>query len=138
MAENTAGRLYGLRLSSAWPLHGSLAPAHGAPDVEFIEGDASAFVDAPMSAPHGSSDWFFRSEFKDGSTYLRWTDLFEFIVSPDGKRITCRALAHASQENFQTYLLGQVLSFSLLKQGWEPLHATTIAVGDVAVGLMGD
>ncbi len=77
--------------------------------------------------------WFARVAGADGSEYLRWTDLFEFLISPDGTRIEGRPLAKASDESFQTYLLAQVLSFALLKQGAEPLHATTVVVDGRAI-----
>lgn len=74
----------------------------------------------------------------DGRTYLRWTDVFEFLVSADGKQILYRALRHASAESLQTYLLGQALSFTLLSLGREPLHGACVAINDRAVALLGD
>jgi len=44
----------------------------------------------------------------------------------------------ATLESFQTYLFGHVMSFVLVKQGYEPLHATAIAIGNIAVALLGD
>ena len=73
----------------------------------------------------------------DGSIYLRWGELFEFLVSADGLRIGCHPLKAGSLEAFQTYLFGQVLSFALVKQGFEPLHATVIVAHGVAGGFLG-
>src|SRR5947207_7154887 len=55
----------------------------------------------------------------DGSTYLRWKGLSEFLVSADGNRITCLPLNQVSSESVHTYLLAQVLSFALLKKAIE-------------------
>ncbi|HEV8525240.1 MAG TPA: hypothetical protein VGQ71_12130 [Terriglobales bacterium] len=41
-------------------------------------------------------------------------------------------------ESLQTYLLGQALSFALLKKGIEPLHATAVVINGQAVALLGD
>jgi len=39
---------------------------------------------------------------------------------------------------FQTFLIGQALSFALLKRGLEPLHATAVIVGGRAIAFLGD
>jgi hypothetical protein len=70
--------------------------------------------------------------------YLSWSGLFDFVVSPDGRRVLGRPLAGSSVEAFQAYLLSQVLSFSLLKRGIEPIHATVVVVEGHAVGFLGD
>src|SRR5204863_102769 len=44
----------------------------------------------------------------------------------------------ASAESFQVYLLGQALSFALVKQGLEPLHATVVVVDGQGVAFLGD
>jgi hypothetical protein len=64
--------------------------------------------------------------------------MFEFLVSADGRRIEYQALPRASHEAFTTYLLGQVLSFSLLASGEEPLHGTAVVVHGKAVAFLGD
>jgi hypothetical protein len=83
-------------------------------------------------------EWFHYTRLPDGSDYLRWSSLFEFLISPDGRRIAGRALTELPSEAFQTYLLGQVLSFALLKMGLEPLHATVAVVEGWAVDLLGN
>ncbi len=70
--------------------------------------------------------------------YLGWTNLFDFLISPDGRRIEYRRLRRASRESFSTYLLSQVLSFSLLALGREPLHGTVVVVDGGAVAFLGD
>lgn len=130
-------RLYGLRVASPWPLPGPRLPRKGACDIELFAGSAALFRKVPAVEPEAGK-WFHYKEMGDGSFYLWWQELFDFLVSRDGRRIACRPLARASREVFQTYLLAQVLGFSLLKQGREPLHATTVAVDGKAVAFLGD
>jgi hypothetical protein len=75
---------------------------------------------------------------QDGSSYARWQGVGEFLVPPDGKTIVCRQFDAASAESFYVYLLGQALSFALVKQGLEPLHATAIVVEGGAIVFLGD
>jgi hypothetical protein len=46
-------------------------------------------------------------------------------------------LHRSSDETFHTYLLGQALSFALVKQGLDPFHATVVLVDGVAVAFLG-
>ena len=62
----------------------------------------------------------------------------EFLISPDGRQITGRQYDEAHEESFQVYLLGQALSYALVKQGFEPLHATAIVVDGTAAVLLGN
>lgn len=90
----------------------------------------AAVADAP--------DWFCCRTLPDGTTYLRWTGLFEFLVSPEGRLIRYHRLPRGSYESFNTYLLSQVLSCSLLAFGIEPLHATAVVIDGQAVAFLGD
>lgn len=85
-----------------------------------------------------SRDWFYCRRLRTGSTYLRWTGLFEFLVSADGRDIRYHQLERATPESFSTYLLGQVLSFSLLLFGVEPLHGTAVVVDGKAIAFLGN
>jgi hypothetical protein len=40
-------------------------------------------------------------------------------------------------ESFQTYALGRIFSFALVKKGYEPLHAATVVVNQQAVAFLG-
>jgi hypothetical protein len=88
--------------------------------------------------PPRAARWFECVRLEDGTTYLRWARLFEFLVAPDGRTIEYRPLEQAARHALTTYLLGQVLSFSLLSFGYEPLHATAVVVDGVAVAFLGD
>ena len=88
--------------------------------------------------PARARQWFECVRLQDDSTYLRWSRLFEFLIAPDARTIEFRPLEHATQHALTTYLLGQVLSFSLLSLGYEPLHATAVVVDGSAIAFLGD
>lgn len=135
--------LYGFLLRSVWTIPCPEADS-GSPDIELNKAPESFFIDLLRGGSTGrvrrsdQDDRFTSCELSDGSDYLRWSGLFEFHISPEGDRITCRPLESASMESFQTYLLGHVLSWALLKQQVEQLHATVVEVDGTAVGFLGD
>lgn len=92
---------------------------------------------AEATSAHNPGEWFSCSRLTDGSQYLRWAGLFEFLVSPDGRRIWYRRLDHASSESLNVYLMGHVLSFSLLALGVESLHGTATVIDGQAVVFLG-
>src|ERR1700720_695817 len=77
-------------------------------------------------------------QFPDGSTYVRWEDVGEVLISKNGRSIACHPFQQTDSESFHVYLLGQALSFALVKSGFEPLHATAVVVEDQAVAFLGD
>lgn len=136
----TRYRLYGLTLESSVPLPCLRIPARGRPDVRLGPGRAHRFDNARrrLRLPLVPRDWFDCGRFPDGTTFLRWENLFEFLISPGGRAIAYRRLQKATHESLTTYLLGQVLSFSLLSFGREPLHSTAVVIKGEAVGFLGD
>ena len=133
-------RLYGLLLRSVLPLPGPEFVGSRTAAVEVFHGSDSLFsrVRGKAGIRPDEKKWFAHASLPDGSQYLRWSGLFEFLVSADGYRIACRALNGASRESFQTYLVGQVLSFALLRQGFEPLHSNAVVINGEAVAFLGD
>jgi len=132
--------LYGFNFRSRWQLAISVAPVASQPEIEILEGGSAVFAEGRREAesqlnPNQRLQYV---RLADGRDYLRWPLLFEFLISPDGGRITGRPLEGTSWETFQTYLLGQVLSFALIKQGIEPLHCTAVVTKHGAIGLLGD
>jgi len=105
-----------------------------------VNGSASLFSRAcrRIGGKPDANRWFQHARLPDGSDYLRWSGLFEFLIAADGRRIACRSLDGATRETFQTYLLSQVLSFALLKRGVESLHSTAVVIDGEAVGFVGD
>ncbi len=130
---------YGVAITSDTPLalpeyaHGSLG------SVECLSAPASFFRDIADGVPLRShpDSWYRHASFPDGSTYVQWDGVGEFVVSAGGRRIRCRRDAAASNESFQVYLLGQALSFALVEQRLEPLHATAVLVDGEAVAFLG-
>lgn len=94
-------------------------------------------IQAQITAADTLDNRFWCKRLDDGSRYLRWDTWFEFLVSPDARHIRYRRLADGTRESFTTYLLGPVLSFSLLALGSEPLHGTAIVVDSKAVVFLG-
>ena len=131
--------VYGMFISSDTPLdlpsdtHGGLA------QVECVSAPAAAFLAATDRGgdDRDTDSWYQYVSLRDGSTYVRWRSIGEFLVATDGRRIMFRRFDNASLESFQVYLLGQALSFALIRQGFEPLHATAVVVDRHAVAFLG-
>ena len=111
----------------------------GPPDVRLRPGPRARFDRArrALNLTSKAADWFESGRLETGATYVRWDGLFEFLVSADGRTVEYRRLRHATTESLTTYLLGQVLSFSLLSFGYDPLHATAVVVDGEAVAFLG-
>jgi hypothetical protein len=132
--------VYGITLHSEIPLALPEQGRGGLGQIELRIAPASYFFEAARSLSlHPDSESFYQTRFlRDGSTYVRWEGVGEFLISPDGRQITGRQDDEAHEESFQVYLLGQALSYALVKQGFEPLHATAIVVNGEAVVLLGN
>jgi hypothetical protein len=130
--------VYGVTLESAWTLPYPAADGPALAAVALRRGSARQFADAlsTVDVPSGNAPWASAS-LADGSRYLRWTNVFEFLIRRDGRSVLCRPLAERAADAFHTHL-GPSLSFALINLGFEPLHSTTIMVDGGAVALMGD
>jgi len=124
--ESVVQELYGISLRTPWPVRGVAGRTSGPWDVEFVEGDGDTFSAASrLIPPDQQSNWAQYAALPDGSRYRRWANLLEFLVSPDGRHISARALS-ANEEAFQAYLLVDALSYAMVRLGREPLHATAV------------
>jgi len=103
--------------------------------VTFSRGDDDDFATA---RDRESTEWFTCDERRDGSLYLRWRRFFEFVVAPCGTRVQYRPLGEGDDAVLQNFLFGQALSFALVRQGLEPLHAAVVDVTGQALALLGD
>lgn len=132
-------RLYGISIRSEMPLPFPETPAGHTVDVTFSAAPHTWFATMTTGLPNlgRADDWHERRRGADGSDFLHFPDLFEFMVSPDGRSVTYAQLQRSTVESFQTYLLGHVLSFALVKQELEPLHATVVVVEGAAVAFLG-
>jgi hypothetical protein len=131
--------VYGISLRTDFSLPlpaASLAPLL---EVELSEG-MEAFFSRVIRGQELQNrfNWYQYANLRDGSSYVRWSGVGEFLVSSDGRRIACGREPTASAESFQVYLLGQALSFALVKGGFEPLHATVVSVDDGAIAFLGE
>jgi hypothetical protein len=131
--------VYGIRVLSDRPLD---LPDYSDDDlgcVQCVTARGSSFADVLKGATFRSrpGSWYRYASLLDGSSYVRWDNVGEFLVSADGRRVVCRREEKVSSESFQVYLLGQALSFALVKQHLEPLHATTVVVDGKAVAFLG-
>lgn len=131
--------IYGIRLSSDIQLTFPNSESMQSAAVSLLEASADFFREAIQStivrpSPTG---WYKYVQLDNGQSYLRWDDLFEFLVDADGRRIWWGWLGAPSLESLQVYLLGHSLSFALIKQGYEPIHATSVVIDGHAVAFIG-
>jgi hypothetical protein len=131
--------MYGLSLQSDVPLgnprhEGSYARA----DVAIRTFGDSSLQRVLNGAVVSAAASFQHARLPDGSIYLQWPGLAEFLLSPDGSQISCCVAPSVPPLSWHTYLLGPVLSFALVKKGIEPLHATVVVVDGKAVGFLGE
>lgn len=132
--------VYGVSLHSDLPLHyPALRTPGGPPDVAIRRVGAPALHSLLNgTTPRATATWCEHAALADGSTYLRCPDLADFVLSADGRQILYCAATGVSAESWQTYLLGQVISFALVTQGIEPLHATAVIVDGRAIAFLGE
>ena len=131
--------LYGITLRSDIPLALERQNGGGDAAIEIRTEPASFFRQALRGAsfPEGLQDWYQYTRLEDLSSYACWKGLGEFLVSKDGRQVHCRKFRGALSESFQVYLLQRALSFALVKQGFEPLHATAVVVNGQAIAFLG-
>ena len=139
MTQQFEYSVYGICLRSDMPL---ALPEHRGPSLAHIELHSAspetfsaAITGVEMQNP---DDWYRFAHLPDSSYYVCWRDLGQFLVSPDGAVIHYHRAPSATVESFQVYLLNQAISFALVQQGMEPLHATTVIVDGEAIALLGD
>lgn len=131
--------IYGISLCSeiqlAFPESRSLQTA----DVSLLAASPEFFREATYGVTVNPSPtgWYKYARMDNGQSYLRWDGLFEFLIAADGRHIWCGWFGAASLESLQVYLLGHALSFALVKQGYEPLHATSVVIEGNAIAFLG-
>lgn len=129
--------LYGLRIRSDIKLTLDDVAVESAADVELCEGSREQIARIAAQVNFNPSDWIHHHELTDGRSFIRYDGLFEFVVARSGTQIYYRFLSEVCMESFQTYILGRVFSFALVKMGFEPLHAATVVVDGKAVAFLG-
>jgi hypothetical protein len=131
---------YGMFLSSQVRLGFIEETSSSKPEIRIEYAERAAFRNllSTLTVAPSNQTWLQRGWLEDGSAYLSWKDLSEYLISPSGDHILYCPDDRASPESVQVYLLGQALSFALVKKGIEPLHATVVVVGAEAIGFLGD
>jgi hypothetical protein len=130
--------VYGVTLTSDIPFDFPAdAGAPSATRVSFARGNDEHFRDAAPEQ-EGDNGWFVYRELADGSVYFRWSGLYEFRVSPSGELVQHRPIGTTDPPVLQNFLFGQAVSFALVRQGLEPVHAAIVDVGGEAIALLGD
>ena len=132
--------VYGVALLSDIPLPLPGCAHDTLTEIELRAASASYFNEAlwGVALEQVEGSWYEFGQLADRSTYARWAKVGEFLVSGDGRRILCRQFDVATAESFCVYLLGQALSFALVKCGFEPLHATVLVIDGEAVAFLGE
>jgi hypothetical protein len=132
--------VYGIEVLSDTPLALTPCTGGGLATVAFRSAAEPDFLTAVETADFDSrsESWYRYAWLPDGSAYVRWEAVGEFLVAANGGCIRWRRFDESSIESFQVYLLGQALSFALVKQRLEPLHATVVTVDDRAVAFLGN
>lgn len=131
-------RLYGIRIRTPWPIRG-VAEFEDDWDVEFVADGTQHLARAAAFVPREQASWWAQyAALPDGGAYRRWTSLFEFLVTPDARRIYARLLSEVDHEAMLAYLLVDALSFSMVRLGREPLHGTAVLTDRGVVAFLGD
>ncbi len=141
--------VYGLRLLANVPIPGLSisSPPHDENDVQIHLKVESR----PLPLFSESSHFFYSSPYNDadGNPILRvrmldknhfiffYSDDLRIAVARDGREIVADWPDNYSVEDAATYILGPILGFVLRLRGILPLHASSVAVDDRAIALLG-
>jgi hypothetical protein len=142
-------RVYGLGLEATKPIPGLVAlPSTQAPDVRVwlgsmppdlqrLEATQHVRYVSPYLDERGEPNM--RVWALDDGAYIRlyYSDGTDFVVDRPGMNVWATWAASATLEDMATYLLGPILGFVLRLRGVVCLHASAIAFGDRAFGVLG-
>lgn len=144
----TRGNAFGLEIRSSFPVHGLLGEDRGVPtsdaQVRLDLGSADE-IDAAVLGREGSRlrEW----PGADGQTE-QWIDRYgdagfrlvsliygSYLISADGSHVVCAP--SPSQPLWQRMLVGQLLTHVAVLRGIELFHASAVAIGGAAIGIVG-
>ncbi len=74
---------------------------------------------------------------RSGALHVRWAELGDFVIDQRGRRVLARRAEAAFYGEFRDLLLSAILSFALLEQGLETLHASSVVFEGRAVAFAG-
>jgi hypothetical protein len=73
----------------------------------------------------------------EGNYVIRFTRLADFVISPDGRRISCRPFSDTPAETVRHLLLGQVLPRIHTLRRRPALHGSSVLIADDAAAFLG-
>jgi hypothetical protein len=131
--------IYGLRVRSCWPLPSASSLRLPLKDVEFQQSSVAALRSHFDSANTQQwSNWVRFARHENNAYSVSWGRLLHALISADGARVELASASPAAADSLQSYLFTQVLSFSLLRSGVDPLHGTVVSVPAGSFALLGD
>jgi len=74
---------------------------------------------------------------RSGALLVSWEKLGDFVIDQRGRRVLARRVPAALYGEFRDLLLSAILSFALLEQGLETLHAGAVVFNGRAVAFAG-
>jgi hypothetical protein len=131
--------LYGLTVASEV----CLSSVHEAvtddrrPDITVALGPDRFFAAMAPGGAREPEDGVRHVVLPDGRVWMRNDEVFEAVISADGRAAVCRKLGPVDHRSFEAHLVNFVVSTSLTLQGEEPLHATVVEIDGRAIGLLG-
>lgn len=131
---------YGIVVECSFPLSSieEASEANDLPTISITLGTLNHFRTKSEGMEFDPDGWFHHSVLPDGSIYMKADEVFEVVISADGRRAFCSTVDGVDEKTFEAYFLNFILSTSLVPQGEEPLHATVVTLGGKAIGLLGD
>lgn len=131
-------RVYGIAVQSEVPFESLEAGSPGAAPAVHIAIAPEDYFRVPVAGlGNDPQDWIQHAVLADGTVYMKVGELFEALISADGRDVHCRRLATADDQSFEANLANFVLAAALTLQGEEPLHATVVEFEGRAIGLLG-
>src|SRR5260370_15515519 len=84
-------KIYGIRLCSEIQLSFPDSEPRQSADVSLLAASQDFFREATNGArvKPSPTGWYKYARLDNGQSYLRWDDLFEFLIDADGRRIWC-------------------------------------------------
>jgi hypothetical protein len=115
------------------------APSGPCRDPVFLDqADDAFFANRRPARPDDDEDWLRHAVLADGSVYIGDDEVFETVISPDGRQVLCARRGDVDIRSFEASLLNFALGASLTLRGEEPLHATVVELAGQAIGLLGN
>ena len=129
--------VYGIHLRSDIPLDLPEGSSDVCPTIQLTVGIPNHLENQPGEQLTEPNEWCRYLQRADGSFYALWEGLGQFVVSNCGTRIWAQPGPDVAMQSFQVYLLGQALSFALIRRGFEPIHGTAVERNGLAVAFLG-